>query len=247
MATMAIFYEAVDGRIAHCTKKFFLFGNGAHTRVIYGCLHQLPGFSGFVVDDAYVAQRPTINEHPVVPLSRATEVFPASEYVALVALAFRDLNGLRQKKSEELRALGYDLVSFVDDSVRLPRNLQIAANCIVIDHASLNDGAVLKSGVFVSNGAMIGHDSVLGAYSWIGSGVALAGGVDVGDFSILGLNASIKQNVALGHHTLVLPNTFVNASTKPYDVVAAPVGKSLKLDSRMVMKFAYIDSMPGAE
>lgn len=246
-ARVAIFHRAKDGNIERCAKRFFLYGNGPHTRVIYGYLHELPGLSGFVVDDLCVPDQPRINEHAVVPFSRVTEVYPPSEYAALVPIGFRDFNALRERKSDELRALGYELLSFVDDSVRLPRNYDIASNCIVIDHVSLNDGVVVQEGVFVSSGAMVGHDSVLRRYSWIGSGVAMAGCIDVGEYTILGLNCAVKQNLTLGHHTLVLPSTFVNAHTKPYEAVAVPAGKSLKLDSRRVMKFAYIDTLAGSD
>jgi acetyltransferase-like isoleucine patch superfamily enzyme len=244
---VAIFHRAKDGNIERCAKRFFLYGNGPHTRVIYGYLYELPGFAGFVVDDVCVPQTPRIDQYDVVPFSRVREVYPPSEYDVLVPIGFRDFNALRERKSEELKALGYALLSFVDDSVRLPRHYDIAPNCIVIDHASLNDGVAIHEGVFVSSGAMVGHDSQLRRYSWIGSGVAMAGCIDVGEYTILGLNCAVKQNLKLGHHTLVLPSTFVNAHTKPYEAVAAPAGKSLKLDSRRVMKFAYIDTLSGED
>lgn len=242
-----IFLRAQDGAFEPCHKRFFLYGNGPHTRVIYGYLHSLEGLSGFVVDDAVVHQQPVIDEYTVVPLSQALEAYPPDEYAALVALGFRDFNRLREIKSNTLKEMGYDLASFVDESVRLPKHYHISENCILIDHVSINEGASVQSGVFVSSGAMIGHDSVLNAYSWIGSGTALAGGVHVGTSSILGLNCSVKQNVVLGHHSLVFPNTFANANTDPYEVVASPAGKKMGMDSRLVMKFAYIDSMAEAD
>jgi len=239
---MTIFFSINNGHIEPCDQKFVIYGNGPHTRVIHGYLHESPNLSGFIVDDHVVHQQPIIGGHAVVPLSRALIEFPPDEYAVLVALGFRDFNELRKNRSIALRELGYRTASFVDKSVRLPKNYSISENCIVIDHVAINDGVLINDGSFISSGAMLGHDSVLEAYSWIGSGVALAGGVLVGDSSVLGLNCSVKQNTHLGHHTLVLPNTFVNADTKPYEVIASEPGRKLPFDSRRMMRFAYINN-----
>lgn len=239
----SLFLRSEDGCFEPCHEKFFLYGNGSHTRVIYGCLHRLDGLSGFVVDDDFVHQRPMIDEYTVVPLSQALDVFPPDEYAALVTVGFGDFNKLREIKSNTLKEMGYSLASFIDESVRLPKHFNISGNCILIDHVSIHEGFSMNDGVFVSHGAMIGHDAVLDEYSWIGSGSALAGGVHIGAYSMLGLNCSVKQHVTLGHHTLVLPNTFVNSNTASYGVVANPAGRNLNMDSRMLMKFADRDSM----
>lgn len=239
---MTIFFSAKDGAIESCDRKLLLYGNGPHTRVIYGYLHELSILSGFIVDDHVVHHQPVIGNFSVTPLSRAVTEFPPDEYAVLVALAFRDFNDLRKDRTNALRQLGYRTASFIDQSVRLPKTYSIAENCIVIDHVALNDGVTIQEGSFVSSGAMLGHDSVLEPYSWVGSGVALAGGVAIGASSILGLNCSVKQNTKLGHHTLVFPNTFVNADTKPYDVIASDPGHRLSVDSRRMMKFAYINT-----
>jgi acetyltransferase-like isoleucine patch superfamily enzyme len=239
---MAVFYNAKDGEIEYCDRKLLLYGNGPHTRVIYGYLHELSIFSGFIVDDHVVHNQAAIGDFLVTPLSRAITEFPPDKYAVIVALGFRDFNNLRKDRSQVLKSLGYRIASFVDKSVRLPRSYSISENCIIIDHVSLNDGVSIEDGAFVSSGAMLGHDSLIKSFSWIGSGAALAGGVTVGESSILGLNCSIKQNTNLGHHSLVFPNTFVNADTAPYNVIASEAGRRLPYDSRRMMKFAFINS-----
>jgi serine acetyltransferase len=243
---MALFRHIVDGRRTGCDKQVIVYGNGPHTRVVQGYLFDQDPVAGYIVDDHVVHHQPRLGGHDVLPLSEALERFPPQHYAVLVALAFRDFNGLRKDRSDALRAMGYELVSFVDRSARLPQHFSIAANSIVLDHVAINDGVTVGEGVFVSSGAKVGHDSMLEDYCWVGSGVAMAGGVRVGAFSMLGLNCSIKQNTRLAHHTLVTPNTFVNADTQPYDAIASDAGKSLGVDSRKLMRFAYVGK-PGAD
>ena len=235
---MTLIARAIGGRIEPLEKKLVLYGNGTHTRVVYGYLHDAPELSGFIVDDHVLDRQPQIGDFPVVPMSEAIRRFPPDEYAMLVTVGFGDLNGLRMRKAQELRELGYQLASYLDYTVRLPRTFAIEENCLIIDHVTINENVTIHEGAFISNGAMLGHDGVIGRYAWIGSGVAIAGGVTIGEASFLGMNCSVKQNTTIGHHTLVLPNTFVNADTKPYEAIATEPGKPLPFDSRRLLKMA---------
>ncbi|MEB3214198.1 MAG: hypothetical protein VKL39_22810 [Leptolyngbyaceae bacterium] len=236
---MPFFSEIRSGEAIYPEKKIFVFGNGAHARTIYGYFFDEGLVEGFVVDDPFVEVTPTLGKLPVYPLSRVRERFPPDEYAALVALAFRDLNQLRKDKSDQLSKLGYEFVTFVDRSVRLPDQFSIAGNSIILGNVDLHHGVSVREGVFVSSGVILGHDSVLQAYSWIGSGTALAGWVDVGEFSVLGMNVSVKQNTKLSHHTLVSPNTFVNKDTAPNSSILSDSGKSVAINSNILHRFSY--------
>lgn len=236
---MPFFSKINNGTVSDCTKKIIVFGNGGHARTIYGYFHDEKIVKGFVVDDAFVEAQPLIGGIPVYPMSKITEIFPPGEYSILVALAFKDLNQLRMQKSNELRDLGYEFVSFIDRSVRVPCQYSIGENSIVIGNTDIHEGVIIEEGVFVSSGAVLGHDSVLEKYSWIGSGAVLTGCVKVGEFSVLGMNASIKQNVTLSHCTLVSPNTFVSMDTSPFGSVIGSSGKIVPIDSRKLHRFSY--------
>lgn len=236
---MPFYSSVVDGEITFCSKKVIVFGNGGHTRTVYGYFFDEHRPHGFVVDDAFVDTQSDIGGIPVSPLSMIAEKFPPSEYAVLVALGFRNMNQLRKDKSEELKSLGYEFVSFIDRSVRLPEAYSIEPNSIIIGNVDVHDGVVIKQGVFVSSGAVLGHDSVLEEFSWVGSGAVLTGCINVGECSVIGMNASVKQNTVLGHHSLIAPNVFVNADTKPYaSIVSAPC-KVVPVDSRKLHRFSY--------
>jgi acetyltransferase-like isoleucine patch superfamily enzyme len=236
---MPFFKKITNGKLEECTKKIIVFGNGGQTRTVYGYFFDEHKVEGFVVDDKYVSDQPSIGELPVHPFSKITEIYPPEQYSVLVALGFKDLNQLRQKKSEELSTLGYEFVSFIDRSVRVPCQYSIGSNSIVVGHADIHEGVVIKEGVFVSSGAVLGHDSILENYSWIGSGAVLTGWVTIGDCTVLGMNVSIKQNSILGHHTLVSPNSFVKVNTPPYSSIVSEAGKLVPIDSRRLHMFAY--------
>lgn len=234
---MPFFTKISDGKIIKPTKKIVVFGNGDHARTVYGYLFDENMVKGFVVDDSFVSTQPSIGPIAVDPVSKIVDLFPPSEYVVLVALAFRDLNELRMRKSNELRQLGYDFVSFIDRSARVPFSYSIGSNTIILGNSDIHEGVSIGEGVFVSSGAVLGHDSILEDYSWIGSGAVLAGTVKVGKFSILGMNASVKQNASLAHHTLVSPNSFVKMDTEAYSSIVS--GKIMPVDSRKLHRFSY--------
>jgi len=236
---MPFFSEINDGIVNPCTKKIIVFGNGGHARTVFGYLFHEKIVCGFVVDDTFVESQSVIGGYSVVPLSKINEIFPPEKYSVLVALGFKDMNQLRKEKSDELKALGYEFVSFVDDSVRTPSDYSIAANSIIIGNVDIHEGTRIREGVFVSSGAVLGHDSILEEYSWIGSGAVLAGCVVVGAHSVLGMNVSVKQNAILGHHTLVSPNAFVNIDTEAFASIVTNPSKIVRIDSRRLHKLAY--------
>lgn len=236
---MPFFTSIAAGKPNICSKKIIVFGNGGHAKTIYGYFYDENIVKGFVVDDAFVEAQPVIGEMQVLPFSRILEIFPPTEYAVLVALGFKDLNQLRKDKTKELLALGYEFVSFIDRSVRVPHYYNVGTNTIVIGYTDIHEGVTINSGVFVSSGVVLGHDSVLEDYSWIGSGVVLTGCVRVGQSSVLGMNVSVKQNTSLSHHTLISPNAFVNMDTPPYSSILTPPGKAVPIDSRKLHKFSY--------
>jgi carbonic anhydrase/acetyltransferase-like protein (isoleucine patch superfamily) len=236
---MPFFTHIEHGTLNRPSKGVVVFGNGGHARTVFGYLFDDPQLLGFVVDDAHVASEPTIGPFAVTALSQMRDSFPPARCAVLVALAFRDLNGLRQQKSEALSALGYELVGFVDRSVRLPYRCRIQRNAILLGQVEVHEGCSVGQGAFVSSGAVLGHDAVLEDYAWIGSGAVLAGGVTVGASSVLGMNASVRQNAVLGHHTLVTPNAFVNKNTEPYASIVAASGEAVPVDSRKLHRLAY--------
>lgn len=234
---MPFFTKIIDGKVIKPTKKIVVFGNGDHARTVFGYFFDENLVEGFVVDDPYVDTQQSIGSIAVVPLSKIIDIFPPNEYAVLVAVAFKDLNEFRMRKSDELRNLGYDFVGFIDRSVRVPCCYSVESNTIILGNSDIHEGTSIGKGVFVSSGAVLGHDAILEDYSWIGSGAVLAGAVRVGEFSVLGMNVSVKQNAILAHHTLVSPNSFVNMDTVAYSSIVS--GNVVPVDSRKLHRFSY--------
>ena len=234
---MPFFTKIIDGRVFKPTKKIVVFGNGDHARTVFGYFFDENLVEGFVVDDPFVDTQPSIGSIAVVPITKIIDIFPPNEYAVLVAVAFKDLNEFRMRKSNELRDLGYDFVGFIDRSVRVPCAYSVESNTIILGNSDIHEGTSIGKGVFVSSGAVLGHDAILEDYSWIGSGAVLAGAVRVGEFSVLGMNVSVKQNAILAHHTLVSPNSFVNMDTAAYSSIVS--GKVVPVDSRKLHRFSY--------
>jgi acetyltransferase-like isoleucine patch superfamily enzyme len=234
---MPFFSSIIDGEVFKPTKEIIIFGNGDHARTVFGYFFDEKLIKGFVVDDPFVQAKSSIGSIAVEPVSKIIEIFPPDEHAVLVALAFKDLNEFRMRKSNELRNLGYDFVGFIDRSVRVPSSYSVEANTIILGNSDIHEGTSIGEGVFVSSGAVLGHDAILENYSWIGSGAVLAGAVRVGEYCVLGMNASVKQNAILAHHTLVSPNSFVNMDTAAYSSIVS--GKVVPVDSRKLHRFSY--------
>src|ERR1700744_2340407 len=113
-------------------KKLIIFGTGKIAEVICYYATQECHFevAGFSVDGAY-KKEDTCNGLPVVPFEEIREKFPPSEYDMFVAVGYHDLNRVREKKCQEAREKGYELVSVISPLCHLPSNVKIGWNCFI--------------------------------------------------------------------------------------------------------------------
>ena len=85
----------------------------------------------------------------------------------------------------------------VSGRARIGRNVLIMAGAVVTSNAVIGDH------VCVLPNAVIHHDATVGDWSLVGSGVVLAGGVVVEPNVYLGSQSSVKPLVRIGSHAMV--------------------------------------------
>ncbi|MDT8993018.1 acetyltransferase [Curvibacter sp. APW13] len=158
---------------------------------------------GFVVADEVFVPGSMLCGRPVYPLSEIQERVPPLTCGVLVAASYREMNGMRVRRSEDLWALGYRPASFVSPRAWVAQDTVIESNTLILDGVSIHSGTRVGQGSFISSGAVIGHDCIIGDYNWIGSAAVFAGCVQSGARCFFGLRATVTQHVQLGQRVYV--------------------------------------------
>ncbi|HEX7938476.1 MAG TPA: acetyltransferase [Gemmatimonadaceae bacterium] len=110
---------------------------------------------------------------------------------------------IRRKIYDKVKAAGVRFATVIDPSA------------IIIDTATIGEGAVITSECLVASLAevgvnvavnvksIIGHDVKVGAHGSISSMVNLGGAVVVGEGSFIGMGTQVKQGLAIGRDVIV--------------------------------------------
>lgn len=157
--------------------------------------------AAFTVDDDFVKEN-SFKGLPVIPFSQIQKSFSPASTKAFVAISYNQMNRVRERKCQDLTALGYDLVSYVS-----PKCTNFAAsigkNCFIFEDNTLQPFAKIGNNVTLWSGNHIGHHSVIEDNVFITSHVVVSGGVTIRRNAFIGVNATLRDHIEIGAYALI--------------------------------------------
>ncbi len=196
MRKIVIFGAAEQAELAH----FYFVEEGKYDVV------------GFVVDDEFLKENSFCGK-PVVAFSRLTELYPPSDFSAFVALGYTRMNALRETKYYAMKALGYDLVSYISSFCHCFTK-DIGDNCLILEDNTIQPFVKIGNNVTLWSGNHIGHHSQIGDHAFITSHVVVSGGVKIGPNCFLGVNATIRDHIKIGDYSLIGAGAIITKDTE---------------------------------
>jgi sugar O-acyltransferase (sialic acid O-acetyltransferase NeuD family) len=180
----------------------------------------------FAVDAEYRTQ-PEFQGLPLVDAEQLAERFPASEFKMFVALSYAKMNRIRAEKYARMKALGYELVSYVSSRCSYLSQHAPGDNCFILEDNTVQPFVRIGNDVTLWSGNHIGHDSTIGDHCFISSHVVISGHVDVGRFCFIGVNATLRNAIAIGERTLIGAGAVIMKDTRPESVYPGPRSERL--------------------
>lgn len=219
-------------------QKTFIFGIGALGKLLFYHL-QSEGHApvAFVVDDAY-CDCERYCDRPVVPYSRALDIFPAADYAAYVAIGYSGMNIVRQDVSRRLLRAGYSLPNYIHPSVIAAIDLSrdMGVGNLIFLQTNLDAYTQIGDGNIFYPDTMIGHDVKLGSYNFFSGRSSLAGDLIVGDRCFFGLNCTVKNGVRIADRCLIGAAAYVARDLESGSVLVPPRSVLLESDSEELIK-----------
>ena len=125
---------------------------------------------------------------------------------------------------------GIKLATYISSKASTWANLEIGDNCFI------GEGSVIQPFVKMGDNSIlissrIGHHSRLGNHTLL-SGASLGGKVTIGDFSFLGMNSIIQQNITIGGKNIIGMGVAIKTSTGEGEVYSSPtnIRRKVKFD-----------------
>ncbi len=172
---------------------------------------------GHTVDTPYLAMAqadPALGGLPVFPFETLEDHLGPNECQLLIALGYRQINGLRQARFDQARARGYRLISYVSSQATLWPNVAIGENVMVYEQTVVQPFAHIGDNCLIRSSVHLSHHVHVEDHVFIAAGVVTGGGVRVGARTCLGLGATIKDGIVLASQTFVGAGSLVLADTE---------------------------------
>lgn len=194
----------------------------------------------FTVDEAYI-KRDTLFGKPIVPFERIIHSHPPDKYKMFVALGYQDLNRLRQRKYEEAKAKGYELVSYICSCASNIGKVEIGENSLVLENTTVQPLSKVGDNVFVWSGNHIGHHAEIKNHTYVCGHVIVSGNAVVGCNCFLGVNSTIGHNVTIGDGCVIGAGALVTKNAAAGSVFIEQPTPLFRLDSEHFMKITELE------
>lgn len=152
---------------------------------------------------------------PLVPFEDLEERFPPERHDLLIAIGPHQVNHPRAARFEEGLSKGYRFASYLASGARLWPDLKVGPGCMIFENVVVEPFSRIGANTVVRTGAHVSHDAEVGKHVFLAPRVAIAGSCNIGDQSFVGVNATLRDSVAVAPRCVVGAGAVVARSTEP--------------------------------
>jgi sugar O-acyltransferase (sialic acid O-acetyltransferase NeuD family) len=172
----------------------------------------------FTVNQQYMPEGRTFDGLPVVPFETVEETHAPSEVKFFAPMSPSGMNRPRESVYRQIRAKGYEMISYVSSKATVFPDVSIGDNCFVLEDNTIQPFVSIGNNVVLWSGNHIGHHSVIKDHVSFTSHVVLSGHCVVEPFSFFGVNATIRDRVHIAEGSLIAMAAAVMKDTEPWGV-----------------------------
>jgi sugar O-acyltransferase (sialic acid O-acetyltransferase NeuD family) len=185
-------------------KKLIIFGltDAAELALYYFSNDSDDEVEAFAVDDVYMPPDKRFKGLSVVAFDEVTQIYPPDHYAFFVALGYSKLNAFRKEKYLAVKALGYELVTYVSSRASVLTE-DIGENCFILEDNTVQPFVRIANNVTMWSGNHIGHHSRIEDHCFLASHVVVSGRVTIGESCFLGVNATLRDHVTIGEKCII--------------------------------------------
>jgi len=204
-------------------RKLVLFGAGDIARLahVYFTTDSKYDVVAFTVDRKY-CEGDSFRDLPLVPFDEIEKRYPPQKHAMFIALSYAQMNKLRAEKYAQAKAMGYKLATYVSSKCTYLSEHEPGDNCFILEDNTIQPFVRIGNDVTLWSGNHIGHDSTIEDHTFIASHIVVSGRVRVGPYCFIGVNATLRNGIAIAPRTLIGAGAVIMKSTEEGGVYLAP-------------------------
>jgi len=188
------------------------FAELAHYYLTHDSPHEVVAFS---VDRNYLPENPVFHGLPVVAFEDVEKQYPPNDYKFFAPMAPNRMNRLREEVYNNIKAKGYELISYISTKVTIFDN-PIGDNCFILEDNTIQPFTTIGNNVVMWSGNHIGHHSVIKDHIMFTSHVVMSGHCTIENYCTLGVNATIRDGLTIAEGTFVAMAASIIKDTEPW-------------------------------
>jgi sugar O-acyltransferase (sialic acid O-acetyltransferase NeuD family) len=195
----------------------FGIGDFARTARVYLDADSDHRVVAFCVNERYI-EASELEGLPVVPFERLAESHPPDRFAMFVAIGFSRVNEARTEVYEQCKAVGYELISYVNSKAIHWGELELGDNCFIFEANVIQPGVRIGNNVILWSGNHVGHDSTIEDHCFIASHAVISGNVTIGRSSFVGVNATFRDAITVAPRCIIGAGALVMKDTQEGEV-----------------------------
>ncbi|WP_417315844.1 acetyltransferase [Cycloclasticus pugetii] len=180
-------------------KTLAILGASGHGKVIAD-IALLSGYGHIAFYDDAWPEKSAIGVWPIIGTSE--DLLHSLEHYDACIVGIGN-NSTRKSKQELLAKHQAPLVTLIHPRAVVSEFATMGPGTVVMANAVVNPFTCIGAGCIINTSATIDHDCLIHDFCHISPGVNVAGGVSIKESSWIGIGASIKQCINIGHAVVV--------------------------------------------
>ena len=164
---------------------------------------------------------------PVAAFETVEENYPPDDFAFFAPMSPRKMSRLRADIYNQIKAKGYELISYISSKVTRFNN-EIGDNCFILEDNTLQPFTNIGNNVVMWSGNHIGHHCMIKDHVFFTSHVVLSGHCTIEPFCFFGVNSTIRDGIQLAEGTLVGMSASVTKNTEEWGVYLGNPAKKLE-------------------
>jgi len=204
------------------------FASLAHFYLKHDSDHEVVAFS---VHRDYLPVEPEFEGLPIIALEDVASICPPISHLFFAPMSSSNMNRDRAKVYNDLKSMGYELLSYVSSRATTFSDFNCGDNCFILEDNTIQPYVRIGSNVVLWSGNHIGHHSTIRDHVLFTSHVVLSGHCEVGAYSMLGVNSTVRDGMTIAEGSLVAMSASIVKPTEPWGVYkGVPAKRSADID-----------------
>src|ERR1700723_2726295 len=176
------------------------FASLGHFYLNHDTPHEVVAFS---VSAEYMPAGKTFEGLPVVEFEEVERKYSPADYGFFAPMSQRKMGHLREGVYKNIKAKGYEMISYVSSKATVWPGTKIGENCFILEDNTLQPFTEIGNNVVLWSGNHIGHHGMIKDHVTFTSQVVLSGHCVVEPYCFLGENAPIRAGLTMAKGTFV--------------------------------------------